>query len=84
MRTTLNLDDDLLRRAKTFAAQTHRTLTSVFEDALREVLARREKAGARKPFRLPDSTSKPGYCPGVDLDNSAALLDILEGRDAPP
>ena len=83
MRTTVNLDDDLLRGAKTLAAQTGRTLTSILEDALREVLYRRAKTPHRKPVHLAVSTCKPGYGPGVDLDNSAALLDILEGRDGP-
>ncbi len=76
MRTTLNLDDDLHRRAKILAAQTGRTLTAVLEDALREVLAR---SVTRKPVRLPVSNSMSGYLPGVDLDDSAALLDLLEG-----
>lgn len=84
MRTTINLDDNLLRRAKTLAAQTHRTLTAVLEDALREVLGRRAQARSRKPVRLPVSSCKPGYGPGVDIDNSAALLDLMEGPDAPP
>jgi hypothetical protein len=84
MRTTLNLNDDLLRRAKILAAETHRTLTAVLEDALREVLGRRTQPRLRKPVRLPVSPCKPGYGPGVDIDNSAALLDLMEGPDAPP
>src|ERR1700675_4442894 len=41
MRTTVRLDDDLLRQTKTLAAQTGRTLTAVIEDALRETIAPR-------------------------------------------
>ncbi len=83
MRTTLNLNDDLLRRAKVLAAETHRTLTAVLEDALREVLGRRKHPPARNPVRLPVSDRMTGLRPGVDLDNSAALLDLMEGGDDP-
>jgi hypothetical protein len=34
----------------------------------------------RRKFRLP-TFNGGGTLPGVDLDNSAALLDIMEGRD---
>src|SRR5665647_1973843 len=40
MRTTLTIDDHLLSEAKAVAARTHRTIGSVFEDALRQMLAR--------------------------------------------
>ncbi len=89
MRTTINLDDHLLRGAKELAARTDRTLTAVLEDTLREVLGRRQGFPGRKWIKLPVSECKSGTQPGVDLDNSAALLDILvgptgtEGKDAP-
>lgn len=41
MRTTIRLDDELLREAKRLAAETNQTLTAVIEEALRERLARR-------------------------------------------
>lgn len=84
MRTTINLDDSLLRRAKILAAQTHRTLTAVLEDALRELLHRSSRLPARRPVKLPISDRMSGPHPGVDLDNSAALLDVMEGQDVPP
>jgi hypothetical protein len=43
MRTTINLDDQLFRAAKTVAAREGRTLTEVFEEALRDALAARDK-----------------------------------------
>lgn len=81
MRTTLNIADELLIEAKQMAARTGRTLTSVVEDALRLTLAR-----ARKPRKKAERFELPtfgggGPLPGVDLDNNAALLDIMEGRD---
>lgn len=76
MRTTIRLDDALLRQAKKVAAETGRTLTSVIEDALRESLARRGKPKRRR-VRLRTFKGK-GLQPGVDLDDSAALLDLME------
>jgi hypothetical protein len=49
MRTTIRLDDDLLRENKAHALATDRTLTQVIEDALRETLARRRSAAERPP-----------------------------------
>jgi hypothetical protein len=77
MRTTIRLDERLLADAKKHAAETGRTLTSVIEDALRESLARRRAAPARKPVRL-RTVSGSGIRPGVDLDDTSALLDVME------
>jgi hypothetical protein len=82
MRTTIRLDDDLLAQAKQWAAESGRTLTAVFEDALRAALARRKTTPKRQRVRLV-TDGKGGLVPGVDLDNSAALLDIMERHDAP-
>ena len=78
-RTTVYLPESLLRDTKKLAAATGRTLTRVIEDALREVLARKKRS---KPAPKPAFTTfhGKGLQPGVDLDNSAALLDLMEGR----
>ena len=76
MRTTIRLDDGLLREAKAYAASTDRTLTRLIEDALREALARRKQRRPR--VELPTSGAG-GLQPGVDLDNSAALWDLMDG-----
>lgn len=80
MRTTIRLDDDLLREAKMHAAATERTLTQLIEDALREVLARRGAATTRPPVELPTS-GEGGLQPGVDLSDSKALWDLMDGVD---
>jgi hypothetical protein len=80
MRITIQLDDDLLREAKAYAAATDRTLTCLIEDALREALARREALPVRRRMRLPTSGGS-GVQPGVDLDNNAALWDLMDGID---
>jgi hypothetical protein len=79
MRTTINLDDALLAEAKQVAARTGRTLAAVVEDALRESLHRRQRT-ARQAVELP-VFGEGGAQPGVDLDDSAALLDLMEQDD---
>jgi hypothetical protein len=77
MRTTMRIDERLLADAKKLAAETGRTLTSVLEDALREALARRSTRVRRAPVRL-KTVKGDGIRPGVDLDDTASLLDLME------
>ena len=81
MRTTIRLNDSLLAEVKKLAADTGRTLTTVVEDALREALARRQRPKPRTCLKLTTFKGR-GLQAGVDLDDSASLLDRMEGRDA--
>ncbi len=84
MRTTIRLPDDLLREAKRLAAETDRTLTSLIEDALRSAIRGRPQNGEPiVPVRL-TTFGRKGTLPGVDLDDSAALLDHMESADRTP
>jgi plasmid stability protein len=78
MRTTVRLPDDLMRAAKIHAAESGRTLTALIEDALRS-----ELAGARAPAHVREvhlpTYGQGGVQPGIDLDDSASLLDAMEG-----
>ncbi|OGN82016.1 MAG: hypothetical protein A2X23_12070 [Chloroflexi bacterium GWC2_73_18] len=78
MRTTIKIDDRLLAEAKVQAANSGRTLNAVIEDALREALARRHRRDERRAVELPTFRGSR-LSPGVDLDDSAALLDRMEG-----
>jgi len=82
MRTTIRIEEQLLKEAKLLAIQSGKSLTAVIEDALRESLSRQRSAGQREPVHLV-TFSGQGLLPGVDLDDSAALLDIMEAPDAP-
>jgi hypothetical protein len=77
MRTTVRLDEHLLTEAKKFAAESGRTLTAVLEDALRDALARRATRGKRTRVRF-RTFKGDGLRPGIDLDDSRALLDAME------
>jgi hypothetical protein len=77
MRTTIRLDDHLLKEAKQFAARTGRTLTAIIEDALREALSRSHKRQKLARVKLPTFRGR-GLRPGVDLDDTASLLEIMD------
>lgn len=79
MRTTIRLSDDLLRKAKKKAAEQGRTLTSLVEEGLKNVLAE-SKALRRTRVRLPISKASGGTLPGVDLNRSSDLEDRMENR----
>jgi plasmid stability protein len=76
MKTTLNLDDDLLREAKKRAAERGTTLTSVVEDGLRAVL---NDEGSAEPYVFDFPTVDGGELI-VDPADRDALYDLMEGR----
>ena len=82
MRTTVRLNESLLREAKLQAARRGTTLTALIEEALRESLARQHDARQREPVRLVTFGGK-GLHPGVDLDDSAALIELMEASSDP-
>lgn len=80
MRTTVRLDYALLQKAKREAARRGETLTSLIEKGLRLILASPHRQFRRTRVRLPVCRAGGGTLPGVDLSNSADLLDRMEGR----
>jgi predicted transcriptional regulator len=78
MRTTLNLDDELLAAAKRRASETGRTLTAVIEEALAAALAARPARGRR--YRLKLRTHAGRYIGQADVADRDALYDSMEGR----
>jgi len=83
MRTTVRISDDLLVEAKKAAAEEGRTLAQVMEDALREALVRRSAPVEAKTVRVP-TFGRGGLQPGVDLDDSATLLDLMDAGEGAP
>jgi hypothetical protein len=82
MRPTVPLDPDLLHEIKLAAAEDRTTMTALLEQAVRELLARRRQSHPRPRVPLP-TYPEWGLQPGVDLNNTAALLDLLDRGDAP-
>ena len=79
MRTTVDLPDDLLSEAKARAAREGRTLSDIVGDAVRSSFARTATA-EREPVDLP-TFGGGGLQPGIDLDDSASLLEAMERAD---
>jgi len=76
MRTTVRLDDHLLRSAKAHAARTGRTLTAVIEEGLRLALEAEEPAADAELYQV--ATFSSPTRPGVDLDSNASVLEAME------
>lgn len=77
MRTTINIDDQLLMYAKLRATQQGCTLKQIVEDALRKFFSRHGMD--RDPVKL-ETVSGAGLKPGVNLDDGRSLNDIMESR----
>ncbi len=80
MRTTVRLEEALFAQAKREAARRGTTLTALIEQGLRLALVRRPSGAKRARVRLPRCKAGGGVAPGVDLNDSAGLLDRMEGR----
>jgi hypothetical protein len=78
MRTTLDLNDDIMRAVKRYAAESGRTVSSLVESALRELLA--QVVRKDRPYKLKWVVVRSGAQPGVDLTDRDALLNRMEGR----
>lgn len=78
MRTTLNIDDDLMARVKDTAARTGRTVTALVEDALTKEVTGDHVAGAN--FTLRWTPVKGPAASGVDLSDRDSLYEKMESR----
>lgn len=77
VRTTVDLSDELLRRAKKRAAEERTSLRHVFETALHLYLGGSRK---RTQYKLEWRTESGRLLPGVRLDDRDALFDLMDGR----
>lgn len=76
MKTTLDLDDELLRLAKQSAAAQGIPLRRYVEDSLRARLL--PKAGRRENFELRIPIVDGKSPPAVDIADRDALYDLME------
>ncbi|HMN78106.1 MAG TPA: DUF6364 family protein [Burkholderiaceae bacterium] len=81
MKTTLNLNDQLLADAKALAARQRTSLTRLIEEGLQLRLRAKADAGKRASVRLPVFKGRGGLATGVDPLSNKALLEAL-GDDA--
>lgn len=81
MRTTVRLKDELLERARREAARRGITLTAMIEQSLLSFMRKpSHKTPLRQRVELPICHASGGTQPGVDIADSAATLDSMEGR----
>ncbi len=81
MRTTIRLKDELLERAKREAARRGITLTAMIEQGLLAFMRKpSQKAPLRQRVTIPVCRVGGGTQRGVDIADSAATLDRMEGR----
>lgn len=81
MRTTIRLDDQLLEQTKQYALTHGKTFTAIVEDALREKVMNRPGVKKQPQIKLRTVSGK-GVNAGIDLDDSASLLDVMDKQDA--
>jgi hypothetical protein len=82
MRTTINLPDDLILQAKKAALDADTTLTEIIGNALREALLKRRQKRPRRTIKL-TTYGEGGTFPGVDLDDTSSVLDLMDGISDP-
>lgn len=78
MRTTLDLDDALLTKARERAAERGTTLTAIVEEALAAALAPAPPRAKR--FRLTWKTHRGRLRGGIDVADRESLFDAMDGR----
>lgn len=77
MRTTVEINDELLRRAKRCAADAGESLRAVIEAALRSYLGNgADPDGYSLQWRAESGRIQPG----VRLDDRDSLFDLMDGR----
>ena len=81
MKTTLNLNDQLLADAKALAAQQRTSLTRLIEEGLQLRLRAKSAAALQGQVRLPTFKGRGGLVAGVDPLSNKGLLEAL-GDDA--
>ena len=77
MRTTIDIDDHLLRELKAWAAREGTTLARLVNRLLKQ--SQRPGSRSRRPFKL-TTFRGDGLQPGVDLEDRDALYGVMDGR----
>src|SRR5215216_1159706 len=80
MRTTLNIDDDLIKEAKIAAIREGITLTEYIERALRQCKTQPHSDGPNEPWTFP--VREGGSVPGFPWSGSySKMIEFLEDED---
>ncbi|MBT5903725.1 MAG: DUF2191 domain-containing protein [Opitutaceae bacterium] len=79
MRTTLSIDDTLLKKAKQAALNNNRSVSAEIEEALRMTLLPRSKSAQQAAARPLKTFAGSGTQSQVDLHSNSSLADFMEG-----
>jgi len=79
MRTTLTLNDDVLKMARQRAARENRPVRDIINESLRVGLTAHETR-KRKGYVFRLKVVPGRVMPGVDLNDRDKLFDIMDGR----
>ena len=78
MKTTLDIDDELLARAKALSARERKSLTRLIEEGLRLRLRGPVRRSRRAAPELSIHRGKGGMAEGVDPRSNRAMLDAAD------
>ena len=78
MRTTLNINDTLLKEAKKCSIERNCSLGEIVDEALRLSLMTQNKSGATAIIRPLKTFAGSGIQPGIDLSNNASVLETMD------
>jgi hypothetical protein len=81
VRTTLTIDDDLLRALRAAARSAGIPLRRVVNQALRQGLEQLGKKRPRRRYRCPTFSMGSVASPGFDLDKALAMASALEDEE---
>ena len=79
MRTTLNINDTLLKKAKKCSIERNCSLGEIVDEALRLSLVTQKKSDTAAIARPLKTFAGSGIQPGIDLNNNASVLEAMDG-----
>jgi hypothetical protein len=80
MRTTLDIDDHLLERARKLAKRSKLAIKDVIGRALSAGLEALDPASRRRPYRC--TTYRMGFPPALNLDKASQIAAMLEDEES--
>lgn len=78
MKTTLDIDDELLVKAKAASARERKSLTALIEEGLRLRLRRAPSNNFTAPRKLAIYRGKGGLAPDIDALSNRTLLEAAD------
>lgn len=85
MRTTFDIQDEVLGRLRQHAAKTNRRLGDIVTDALLAMFDRLSRGApeAKRDAMPMDDSGGRGLMPGIDLEDNATLHEFLDRPGTP-